>query len=41
MVRQPLWPTVWSSYAPRYTHVATLRMRDASERMSRALWSQG
>jgi len=23
----------------RYTHVATLQMRDASERMSEALWS--
>ena len=25
----------------RYTHVATLQMRDASERMSEALWGQG
>ena len=25
----------------RYTHVATLRMKDASERMSEALWGQG
>jgi site-specific recombinase XerD len=24
----------------RYTHVATLQMRDASERMSEALWGQ-
>jgi site-specific recombinase XerD len=25
----------------RYTHVATLQMKDASERMSEALWGQG
>ena len=25
----------------RYTHVATLQMRDASERMGEALWGQG
>ena len=25
----------------RYTHVATLQMRDASERMSEALWGPG
>ena len=25
----------------RYTHVATLQMKDASERMSKALWGQG
>jgi integrase len=25
----------------RYTHVATLQMRDASERMSEALWGWG
>jgi integrase len=25
----------------RYTHVATLQMRDASDRMSKALWGQG
>jgi site-specific recombinase XerD len=25
----------------RYTHVATLQMRDASERISQALWDQG
>jgi integrase len=25
----------------RYTHVATLQMRDASERMNEALWGQG
>jgi integrase len=25
----------------RYTHVATLRMRDASERIGQALWGQG
>ena len=27
--------------APRYTHGATLQLRDASERMNRALWGQG
>ena len=25
----------------RYTHVATLQMKDASDRMSKALWGQG
>ena len=25
----------------RYTHVATLQMKDASERMGQALWGQG
>jgi site-specific recombinase XerD len=25
----------------RYTHVATLQMKDASERMDQALWGQG
>ena len=25
----------------RYTHAATLQMRDASERISQALWDQG
>ena len=25
----------------RYTHVATLQMRDASDRMTEALWGQG
>ena len=25
----------------RYTHVATLQMKDASERMSEALWGRG
>jgi site-specific recombinase XerD len=25
----------------RYTHVATLQIKDASERMSKALWGQG
>jgi site-specific recombinase XerD len=25
----------------RYTHVATLQMKDASERISQALWDQG
>jgi site-specific recombinase XerD len=25
----------------RYTHVATLQMKDASERMDQALWGEG
>ena len=27
--------------AERYTHVATLQMKDASERMDEALWGEG
>jgi site-specific recombinase XerD len=32
---------VWVTTTERYSHVATLQMKDASERMSKALWGQG